>query len=165
MDTGMWVRVLFNVYVLQYVRVWDYSGSTARASDHGHCRHLCLFFFYLWGKRTKAHKGPSSCWLRGITVRVKCGRVNDAHSDALLSSLILWHWEECVKGGMGEKGERGSLLFVALSLSVSLSLSRSIWRVCWWHGSVLHFHPSDAGCLLSGQPEPGGEKLTMQKKI
>lgn len=27
------------------------------------------------------------------------------------------------------------------SLLLRLSLSPSIWRVCWWRGSVLHFHP------------------------
>lgn len=60
MDTGMWVRVLFNVYVLQYVRVWDYSGSTARASDHGHCRHLCLFFFTCEESALRHTKAPAA---------------------------------------------------------------------------------------------------------
>lgn len=44
-------------------------------------------------------------------------------------------------------------------------LFHSIWRVCWWHGSVLHFRLWAAGCLLSGQPEPVGKKRLKKKQI
>lgn len=63
------------------------------------------------------HSAPSSLSIFGTRRNVWKERRMDGRTDGWME----WGW-----GG---------------SLLLRLSLSPSIWRVCWWHGSVLHFHP------------------------